>query len=198
MFWYLQWDFLSLIREFSGRKLKQKDFFHSVAAAQWGCPDFTAMQSLPSIQLVYSRTGDHIVYEDVLTGFLRPFIPRQFRPAVIQSLHNIHHPGIKATTRLVSAAYCWPRMGRSVFDAACSCLGCQNGNVYKHVQLLPEHIAVPQHRFTHIHVDMVGPLPVSAGATHIFTVIDGTTPQPEAIPLSGTTAADCAAALLAG
>ena len=30
LFWYLQRDFLSLIREFSGGKLKQKGFFHSV------------------------------------------------------------------------------------------------------------------------------------------------------------------------
>jgi hypothetical protein len=29
LFWYLQRDFLSLIREFSGGKLKQKGFFHS-------------------------------------------------------------------------------------------------------------------------------------------------------------------------
>jgi hypothetical protein len=30
LFWFLQRDFLSLIREFSGGKLKQKGFFHSV------------------------------------------------------------------------------------------------------------------------------------------------------------------------
>ncbi len=30
LFWYLQRDFLSLTREFSGGKLKQKGFFHSV------------------------------------------------------------------------------------------------------------------------------------------------------------------------
>ncbi len=30
MFWYQQRDFLSLLREFSGGKLKQKGFFHSV------------------------------------------------------------------------------------------------------------------------------------------------------------------------
>ncbi len=30
LFWYLQRDFLSLIREFFGEKLKQKGFFHSV------------------------------------------------------------------------------------------------------------------------------------------------------------------------
>jgi hypothetical protein len=32
LFWYLQRDFLSLIREFSGGKLKPKGFFHSVSA----------------------------------------------------------------------------------------------------------------------------------------------------------------------
>ncbi len=57
---------------------------------------------------------------------------------------------------------------------------------------------MPQRRFTHNYVDIVGPLPVLTGATHIFTVIDRTTRWPEAIPLSGTTAADCAAALLTG
>ncbi len=34
MFWYQQRDFLSLIREFSGGKLKQKGFFHSVASGK--------------------------------------------------------------------------------------------------------------------------------------------------------------------
>jgi hypothetical protein len=32
LFWYLQREFLSLMREFSGGKLKQKDLFHSVAS----------------------------------------------------------------------------------------------------------------------------------------------------------------------
>jgi len=31
LFWYLQREFLSLMREFSGGKLKQKGFFHSAA-----------------------------------------------------------------------------------------------------------------------------------------------------------------------
>ncbi len=32
MFWYLQREFLSIMREFSGGKLKQKGFFHSATA----------------------------------------------------------------------------------------------------------------------------------------------------------------------
>ena len=57
---------------------------------------------------------------------------------------------------------------------------------------------MPKRCFAHLHVDLVGPLPVSSGFTFLFTVIDRTTRWPEAIPLSSTTAADCASALLQG
>jgi hypothetical protein len=95
--------------------------FVAMAAAQRECPDFKTMQASPSIQLVYRWTGDHFLYGDVSTGVFRPFIPRQFRSAVILSQHNLHHPGIRATTRLVTAAYCWPHMGRTIADAAHAC-----------------------------------------------------------------------------
>ncbi len=42
MFWYLQRDFLSLVREFSGGKLKQKGFFHSV----WYWTDCVPVQTV--------------------------------------------------------------------------------------------------------------------------------------------------------
>ncbi len=79
-----------------------------------------------------------------------------------------------------------------------TCMGCQLGKVQRHVTLEPEHIPVPHRRFSHLHVDLVGPLPKSAGFTHLFTVMDRTTRWPEAIRLSSTAAADCAAALFTG
>ena len=66
------------------------------------------------------------------------------------------------------------------------------------MHLSPEAIPVPKRCFEHVHVDLVGFLPSSAGFTYLFPVVDRTTRWPEAIPLSGTTAADCAAALFAG
>ncbi len=56
---------------------------------------------------------------------------------------------------------------------------------------------MPHHRFTHIHVDLVGTLPPSRSHTYLFTVIDRTSWWPEAIPLTSITAADCARALFA-
>ena len=59
-----------------------------------------------------------------------------------------------------------------------------------------EKFSVPQHRFDHIHVDLVGPLPPSNGFTHLLTVVDRFSRWPEAIPLNDTTATSCAQALV--
>ena len=62
------------------------------------------------------------------------------------------------------------------------------------------HIRSPlqtfRHRFDHIHVDVVGPLPPSNGFTYLPTVVDRFTQWPEAIPLSNTTTHACAQALV--
>jgi hypothetical protein len=60
-------------------------------------------------------------------------------------------------------------------------------------------IPVPAARFTHIHVDLVGPLPVSAeGYQYLFTVIDRSTRWAEAFPLKAVATADCVDALISG
>jgi hypothetical protein len=70
--------------------------------------------------------------------------------------------------------------------------------VHHHVQVPSQHILVPMGRFSHIHVDLVGPLPSSKGFTHLFTIMNRTSCWPEAIPITATTTADCANALLQG
>ena len=55
---------------------------------------------------------------------------------------------------------------------------------------------VPAKRFSHIHIDIVGPLPPSSGFTHLLIIMDRTTRWSEAIPLSDTTTTECARALI--
>jgi hypothetical protein len=125
-------------------------------------------------------------------------LPARFRAAAVWSLHNIHHPGVRASRRLVCASFCWPKMGCFVSALVRNCLQCQKSKVHRHVTLQAAHIPVPVRRFAHLHVDLVGPLPRSSGFSYLFTVVDRTTRWPEAIPLTSITAADCAAALLQG
>jgi Integrase core domain len=71
--------------------------------------------------------------------------------------------------------------------------------VTRHNKGAVQPIAVPLLRFSHLHIDLVGPLPTSAeGYSHLFTIIDRSTRWCEAVPLRSTTANDCAAALISG
>ena len=54
----------------------------------------------------------------------------------------------------------------------------------------------PSHRFSHVHVDVVGPLPPSQRFSHLLTVVDRFTWWPEAIPVSDTSALSLARSLL--
>ena len=61
-----------------------------------------------------------------------------------------------------------------------------------------EAIPVPARRFSHVHVDLVGPLPPSArGHTYLFTMVDRMTRWPEVVPLKDISAQTCADAFVA-
>jgi hypothetical protein len=172
--------------------------FVELSVAQLSCPEVKSMLVSPSLSIVSRKYGAAEVLGDVSTGTFRPLLPARFRSAAVLSLHNIHHPGIKATRRMVCASFCWPKMGSFVSALTRNCLHCQRSKVHRHVSLQAAHIPVPVRRFSHIHVDLVGPLPRSSGYSYLFTLVDRTTRWPEAYPLASITAADCAAALLQG
>jgi hypothetical protein len=172
--------------------------FLELSFAQPSCPDVQAMLVSPSLSVVSKKVGPAEVLGDVSTGVFRPLLPARFRVAAVLSLHNIHHPGVRASRRLVCASFCWPRMGIFVSALVRNCLQCQRAKIHRHVTLQAAHIPVPVRRFSHLHVDLVGPLPRSSGFSYLFTMVDRTTRWPEAVPLASTTAADCAAALLQG
>ena len=65
-----------------------------------------------------------------------------------------------------------------------------------HIRAPLQKISIPQHRFDHIHMNLVGPLPPSNGSTYLLTVVDRFSRWPEAIPLSNITSASCAQALI--
>src|SRR5450830_455678 len=57
---------------------------------------------------------------------------------------------------------------------------------------------MPATRFSHVHVDLVGPLPVSAqGFCYLLTMVDRSTRWLEAVPLKTMTAESCVGAFVA-
>ena len=118
------------------------------------------------------------------------------RRTVLGSIHNISHPGLHASRRLISRSFVWEGLSKDVNLWSQSCLDCQISKVQTHIKSSIQHIPVPGRRFSHIHVDLVGSLPQSCGHTFLFTIVDRTSGWPEAIPLLPKTAEECAKALL--
>ena len=133
---------------------------------------------------------------DISTGVARPIVPETHRRQVFNVIHNLAHPGRKTTQKLISEKFVWHGLKKEVNQWAKECIHCQTSKVQTHVRAPIDNFKVPEKRFSHIHVDIVGPLPPSCGYTHIFTIIDRTTRWPEAIPLQGTSTIDCARALI--
>ena len=57
-------------------------------------------------------------------------------------------------------------------------------------------IPVPTPRFSHVHMDIMGPLPSSQGFNYLLTMIDRTTRWREVALLSSISAESCAQAFL--
>jgi Integrase core domain/Integrase zinc binding domain len=132
------------------------------------------------------------------TGTFRPLVPLPHHRQVFDHLHRPPHPGLWATHRIISSRYVWRGLARDVTAWARECSSCQRGKVHRHVRFWPVHVTVPERRFSHIHVDLMGPLPASEGATYMFTVIERNTRWFEALPLSDISAKSCAAVLMQG
>jgi hypothetical protein len=134
---------------------------------------------LPALRSMSVKLEDTNILVDVSSGVFRLLVPGACRRAG----HAVHD--------------CKPL---SVAGSGCQCLplvpqvhGMRGGEGHAAQQGRRQLIGVPLLRFSHLHIDLVGPLPTSAaGYTHLFTIIDRSTRWCEAVPLRSTTADDCA------
>ena len=171
--------------------------FLEMAELQQSCPKVQKLRQSSALQIVSVPVSEsHKLLCDVSTGIHRPLVPESMRKAVFSSIHRVSHPGKRASRRLISRSFVWEFLSKDVNLWAQSCLDCQRSKIQTHVKSPVLHIPVPGRRFSHIHVDLVGPLPQSNGFSYLFTIIDRSTRWPEAVPLQSTTAEECAKVLL--
>ncbi|BHF77112.1 hypothetical protein SprV_0502021400 [Sparganum proliferum] len=142
-----------------------------------GCPGDESVSGL-QLKDVPLTTGSGTILCDVSTPFHRPFVPASMRRAVAQTL-----PGIRASQKLLTERFVWPGMNKDVKAWARSCLNCQRNKVQLHNKSPPGTFPCPDARFSHVRLDVVGPLPPSNRFPHLLTCVDRYTRWAEAIPL---------------
>jgi hypothetical protein len=96
-----------------GAQLPKVDFL-AMASAQRSCPEVKEMMNSNTLQITTQAVGDASLLGDVWKGVFRPLVPIEYREAVFQSLHSIHHPGVRSTRRLIAARFCRPQMAKAI------------------------------------------------------------------------------------
>ena len=86
-------------------------------------------------------------------------------------------------------------MKRNIRDWKRTCSACQINKVHRHVRSTPP---TPSSRFETVHIDIVGPLPLSRNQRYLFTCIDRFRRWVETIPMEDCTAETTWRAFMSG
>jgi cleavage and polyadenylation specificity factor subunit 1 len=168
-----------------------------IAARQQSCPSTQQASHFPSLQVNTCEVEGVRLLCDSSTGRMRPLIPQEDRRVIFKAIHNVANPGIRATRRLVAARFVWPKMNSDIAAWCKDCVACQRAKVTRQPKAALQPIPIPMRRFSHVHVDLVGPLPVSGeGWTYLMTMVERTTRWVEALHLKGIFAEACIEAFM--
>lgn len=137
------------------------------------------------------------LYADVSTDTARPYLPEKHRYPLFRQLHDLSHPGIRASQHMMTTRFIWSGINKDVRHWTRTCIKCQASKVTRHTHSPTATFKPVSSRFEHVHVDIVGPLPYSNGFRYILTCVDRFSRWPEAAPLTDITTDSVARAFIA-
>ena len=125
------------------------------------------------------------VWTDVSAMPALILVPTSQQRIVFDSLHRISHPGLKARLVLIKRSYWFQGISKDDARWTNRVQLCQKAKIHFHTKMPLERLPVPTKPFSHIHIDLDGPLnPACEGKNTLLTVINRCTGWPEAFPMN--------------
>lgn len=122
---------------------------------------------------LFTLTGSsRPLYCEVTEEAIKPYIPKNLRRKIFDAVHGLAHPSGRATRQQIRQKFIWPSINKNITYWARICLTCQRAKISRHTRLIPEKIAVLDERFQQVHLDIIGPLPISGGHRYCLTMVD--------------------------
>ena len=81
--------------------------FEAMAKAQPNLEKLSSSNSTLQLARIPMPMCSDTLLCDTSTGTPHPYVPEHFRRIVFNSLHDLSHPGVRATQRLVTARFVW-------------------------------------------------------------------------------------------
>ena len=168
------------------------DFAAMSRAQQTGDSIITLLRTDHSLKIVRESVPgcDQPMLGDISLGVFRPLAPVGFRKKIFDMLHALSHPAVRAIQKLVGQRFVWFGMRSDIRTFVQTCTKCQQTKVIRHNRAPLHSFKAPNKRFSRIHVDIVGPLPVSHGYSYLLSIICRFTRHVELVPLRDVTATE--------
>lgn len=158
-------------------------------------PELAKMKSSTTMKPISLAPGKRLVY-DTSGSKHRLYIPKTFRRKIFEQYHNISHLGKRAMKKLLGNHCFWPTIAADIEHWCATCMECQSSKISRHTKTAPEVIPMPKSRFSHVHIDLVGPLTPSSGFRYMLTMVDRFTRWPEVCPIPNMETTTVATALI--
>ncbi|GFY09348.1 hypothetical protein TNCV_1941581 [Trichonephila clavipes] len=147
--------------------------YDKIADAQIDNEELNKLRLKPSLNFKqYPLDSGKLLWCDISTANSRPFIPQPLRMHMFQKIHNLAHPGVKSTVKQIASRFIWLNIRKDVNQWAKFCIQCQKNKINRHTHSQIGTFQEVDNLFSVIHVDIMGPFPVSEGKINCLTCID--------------------------